>query len=235
MGVAQWEVEHGLSWNTAAIATGEYFADALTGSALLGHKLGPILLVHQKTDPTVTLLTEKAEAVDTCYVLGGLISVPEALASPYLYLGQPEPTTTVVQPTPQPQPDTTQTQVQTTEGSSTQQQTSSGTSSTQQQQTTEQEGYPRMGVAYDKNLNTIPCLCIGRNKTSGIEVPDENETVPYAYNKTSKILHSWACYYVTRGDHDDSNWEDLYDTRANLLSTIPNLKLCSRCMHPEDI
>jgi hypothetical protein len=92
-GVASWATKQGLKWDTAGVAAGMNFADALPGGAAMGYKHAPLLLVHGTEDPAVSLIKERSAEIYPCYIFGGSQAVPDALAAPTLY-GAPTGSTT---------------------------------------------------------------------------------------------------------------------------------------------
>jgi putative cell wall-binding protein len=92
-GVASWATKQGLKWDTAGVATGLNYADALPGGAAMGYKHAPLLLVHGAEDPAVNLIKERNAEIYPCYIFGGSQAVPDALAAPTLY-GAPTGSTT---------------------------------------------------------------------------------------------------------------------------------------------
>ena len=97
-GVASWATKQGLKWDTAGVATGLNFADALPGGAAMGYKHAPLLLVHGTEDPAVSLIKEKNAEIYPCYIFGGSQAVPDALAAPTLYGVPTGSTTTTTSP-----------------------------------------------------------------------------------------------------------------------------------------
>lgn len=78
--IAKWEVAHGLSWKTVAVATGRNFPDALSGAAFVGSRGGVLLLADSPDDPTVAALATAKFELEDCYFLGGTGAVSEELA-----------------------------------------------------------------------------------------------------------------------------------------------------------
>lgn len=63
--------------DTVYVATGEDYADALTGSALAGHLRAPVLLVQQDHVPAVTAAELRRLSAGEVVVLGGEVAVSE--------------------------------------------------------------------------------------------------------------------------------------------------------------
>ena len=79
--VAEWECAHGFGWKTPAIATGLNFPDALAGSALLGSRACPLLLVADGTTSAGRVFDDHWDVVQEITVLGGESSVSPQLAA----------------------------------------------------------------------------------------------------------------------------------------------------------
>jgi len=79
--VADWICQNGFSWATPALATGENFPDALAGSALMGTKACPILLVSDSSSVAKDVIKAHREEVESLIVLGGEATVSEELVA----------------------------------------------------------------------------------------------------------------------------------------------------------
>ena len=79
--IAEFETQNGFGWTAPAIATGEGFADALSGATLCGVNSSPILLVKGASGPTVDALKRHASEVSKLYVLGGESAVSGNVAN----------------------------------------------------------------------------------------------------------------------------------------------------------
>ena len=80
--VARFGVESaGLQWDTAAIATGENFPDALTGGALQARTYSVLLLTRGETLPpdVANVLTQKRDHIARVRYLGGTDVVSPAV------------------------------------------------------------------------------------------------------------------------------------------------------------
>lgn len=75
MAIANWECSNGLSWRTPALATGRIFPDALAGTALMGSKGSPLLLVADSSLDALGLLVVHKQEVSSAYILGGTAAV----------------------------------------------------------------------------------------------------------------------------------------------------------------
>lgn len=70
--IAAWELEHGLTWERPALASGTRFPDALAGSALCGKHGSPILLTDDEYDATVRMIEEHEGQYEKGFYLGSV-------------------------------------------------------------------------------------------------------------------------------------------------------------------
>lgn len=70
----------GFTPRSVYMATGEAYADALTGGSLAGRMLKPLLLTHTNVCPagTAAFLTEQKTAIEGIYLIGGKAAISEA-------------------------------------------------------------------------------------------------------------------------------------------------------------
>jgi peptidoglycan hydrolase-like amidase/putative cell wall-binding protein len=68
------------TYNEVYIATGEQYADALTGGTLAGFRRKPLLLTQKDTCPagTAAFLTERKTGIERIYLFGGTAAISEA-------------------------------------------------------------------------------------------------------------------------------------------------------------
>ena len=78
--VATWCAENGLGYSNVSVASGEDFADALTGGALCGSRNSVMMLVgstEAQAAPATAVLKENASSLETVSVLGGTAAVSD--------------------------------------------------------------------------------------------------------------------------------------------------------------
>ena len=74
--VAEWELTHGLSYQTPVVTRASVFPDALCGSALAGTRNSVMLLIDDLADQGWETLGGYAPIVKSAYVLGGMQATP---------------------------------------------------------------------------------------------------------------------------------------------------------------
>lgn len=77
--IADYCLSHGFTGDQAYIATGESFADALTGGVIAGVRAKPLLLTQRDRCPvnTASWLTNRAASMTRLYILGGAAAVSD--------------------------------------------------------------------------------------------------------------------------------------------------------------
>ncbi|TGE39651.1 cell wall-binding protein [Desulfosporosinus fructosivorans] len=74
------EFANELDFSTCYISTGEYFTDALSGSALASLTNSPVILVSDPVDQsTINFFRSKASSIEKEVVFGGTVIVPESI------------------------------------------------------------------------------------------------------------------------------------------------------------
>ena len=74
------EFSNDLDFSTCFVATGEYFPDALTGSALASAKKSPVILVSNPVDQsTLDFFKDKTSGIKKEFVFGGTVIVPDSV------------------------------------------------------------------------------------------------------------------------------------------------------------
>ncbi len=89
--VAEWEVAHGLSLSSPALASGRDFPDALSGAALSGAKHSVLLLGNDVSHPTYQWLEARKGECTVRYLLGGTSAVYFASNSDLVDISIPSP------------------------------------------------------------------------------------------------------------------------------------------------
>ena len=77
--IAEWSLDNGLTMVHPAISTGENFPDALAGAALQGKAASVMVLVKNENSPGVNALADNKSVIESGYVFGGNIAVPDAV------------------------------------------------------------------------------------------------------------------------------------------------------------